>query len=479
MPYGPPRLVTWDESSLRLYEYSVGAGGFVQLDTTALNDVVFDNPEYVDFFFMFEEEVFVVVYAVNTQNKTIKTYINGFEIVDDRSLLTSSGDYLRVGSVLTSPTGEVDVVLLGTRNFTYIRQILEDGETSSFHSDVVTFDTGTDYPTGFVIAKDGLSLAVAKGTQSYIASRPDFATDFDDGIFVGVTNPDYYAEVVASADSRFYAFYGVNLDEGVGIYFNDGSGFGRIGPVMTETGFAPRNVVLNKSGSLLAIAWDDQNTNVKTCLYGRRGDFYVKIQEITNFGRLLSLTYDNWLLIDSLTRRAFQKDGDSYVELSGAMDNVALGSVKQIITNHVLGNILFTRLYNDVLTELINGEIDKDSLYLTLTDGSNSFDPTHTTLEQALGMPSSEVTNGGWPLGGVPLENRSVSASGDQTTIESFDDLSRSLVDSGVTIGGAIIYENLGSERVVAYLETAEPIELTANTDLDVIFTSGLFKFSA
>lgn len=195
-------------------------------------------------------------------------------------------------------------------------------------------------------------------------------------------------------------------------------------------------------GKYLAIGWAVSG-GYETRIYKRLGSFYQYQQTLAGMGRLLDFSADGRILVDGASRKiaVFNPGTSLYADDAAMAANLPTGTVAQAVSDHAPVLSATVDMYQAGLTLLAAGTFDMTDLKLTLaTSAAPAFDIAHDTLAEVLG--SAELTQGGWPAGGVPVENATADSTTPGVVVITGDDVERVIITSSATFRYAVLHQN-------------------------------------
>lgn len=194
-------------------------------------------------------------------------------------------------------------------------------------------------------------------------------------------------------------------------------------------------------GKMLAIGWLIGAAYV-TRIYRRQGGFYQLLHTLTAMGRTLDFTANGDILIDAISRKCAVYDAEDnvYVNNTGMAANLPAGTVRQAVSDHAPLVLSTAAMYQSGLELVAAGFDPFGDLKLTIaTADAPAFDVTHDTLAETLG--TAEVTNGGWPAGGISVENV-VLVPGSGVVNVQFDSPERIMILSSAVFRYAVLHQD-------------------------------------
>lgn len=206
-----------------------------------------------------------------------------------------------------------------------------------------------------------------------------------------------------------------------------------------------------------------------TYVYERRGVYWVRVQTVNNFGKLLEFSIDGYLLIDCGLRAAYRFDGQNYALLAGAMANLTTIVGAAALDNGRGDKDGQTQIYAEGLKKLVDGTIDLSSLKITLLKNTATFVEGDTTLAQVTGSGAHEVTGGQWPAGGVALTGVARAGSFWLTA----DEVTRIIVDSGFSTRYAVVYDTANGNLPIIWIDFLDDRAIAEDTQLTINFRDG------
>ena len=490
MATGQPRILTWRSAdrALRLYEYTP-TSGFVQI-ATGNSAVGAGGTEVTSVppFFAFVDDSKSIFINTNIDRGEVQ----GSDRYKARRRLIAH-DLITVLSALP-------IVNNGQSSFVY----RENVAVSKFSPMILTpdLDQAGDSLEGAVYYGDDLLAAagglpqvfsaapnatclsmhpydefvyLCKNSKSYIVPRtgytwvngvktptftPDPANDDNDRIpiilpevigivkaaswspdgkylFVGTTTGVLYAyEVVALAAAPFtYSFKLLYREE----YPNQIA-----------------NIKVSLNGRFIAASNYNPTTGAyTTVIYRLSGPIMVPHTTVNAFGKLMNWSRDSKMLIDCGQKKmfVFNEDTDVFDDRSSLMTNIVAGAEFQAVSTHSTSTVYIAHVFSKAarLIAANAGGIDLTNLKIRLYDKEAKF---ISNLENINNMPpygGSEVYGeGGWPQGGVKLENVAYGENNaGEFTLEA-ENLERILL-TGLTFRTAMIYDATNATPLVWY----------------------------
>lgn len=238
-----------------------------------------------------------------------------------------------------------------------------------------------------------------------------------------------------------------------------------------EPGFVPVTIKASPDRRWLAVGWRGSGPSYKTVMYRRSGDFYSKKQTFTGMGQMVSFSGDGRLLADGAQRMALSFNGIEWSVLAGAMNNIPLGMTVQAMSPHLVNPIGLAQIYNGVIDQIIDEEVDLSNLKLTLLKAGAAFNPAHTTLAQVTAG-GLEVDTGGWPIGGLKLNNVQKVDAGNVVNIKA-DPLYRIVVGSPLTARYAVVYDDTqAGDRPLVFVDLLVEKLTARNAEMVLSFRS-------
>lgn len=229
----------------------------------------------------------------------------------------------------------------------------------------------------------------------------------------------------------------------------------------------PHRLAMCPDGRRAAISGNNANV-FTTYVYERRGIYWVKVQTIANFGKLLEFSVDGYLLLDCSSRIAYRSDGQQYVSLPGALSNLSTLVAAAALDLGRGDKDATQNTYDEGLKSLVNGGINLSSLKFTILSSAASFDPTHTTLSQVTNSGAYEITAGGWPAGGELLTG--VTRTG--IYYLSANPIQR-IMTAGFSTRYGVIYDTANGNRPILWIDFLEDKAVPIDTRLTFTFRDG------
>lgn len=236
---------------------------------------------------------------------------------------------------------------------------------------------------------------------------------------------------------------------------------------------APEAIAMSPDGRALAVSTLSGGVYA-TRIYRRIGDYFQPAQsDLSGVGALLDFSADGKLLVDSAKQSCFVMDASGvFIDNSAAMVNVPTAIAAQALSYGRVDPYGDAALY-DVAPGLFADEAyDAGNLKLTLLTSAAAFDRTDSTPDF-----SAEVTTGGWPAGGVLLQNIT-SVSGPGVFSLSADPVERVIIESALTARYALIYDATNNKPLV-FIDLINDRVVAKNRTLLIDFRDGIFlKFA-
>lgn len=229
------------------------------------------------------------------------------------------------------------------------------------------------------------------------------------------------------------------------------------------------NIAAQQNFIAVAYEIDDGSITYRTDLFKRYGNTVVKVGEIDDFGRLLQWSLDN-LLFDASVKKVYERVGNDLIEQEGMLDNVALGAIRQGVSDHVDSPLSTSSFYNDAVSDLVMGNIDFEAVKVLLLDDSASFSPSDSTVDAVTGSGAYEVFGANWPEGGVTLTNVEYVPEGGMGVRLAADNVSQEIFGGSITARAALIYQ--GTQPLI-YIDFGEDRTIPNSTEALLDFGLG------
>lgn len=480
MAIGHPRLaVHYFDGTIRLYE--LASGVFVQLNSngTYPHAPGSSHPDGVTFpprvTFMKDSELVTLNHSPNANSHYQRNFDAELNLVSS-SVNIANGQNLGVGPIGVN-FADFTTAILPFPGTLFSNTMLAGSPGNQIPGGDATGGPTDDDIRALCFSPDGRGVMYLNTAATKL--RSGRRVSYSSGV-------PRYADVQVVANAPYAITAGVWLNNE---FF---AGFGALGATLFRfdptTGAAKvvLDIVKPVAGSPVAVAVSPQDGRrvaasfldggvYSTVVYRRVGPFPSVEQTISGFGQLLSFSQDGRLLVDAITKKAFELQGDTWVELSGAMANIAANAVAQALSTHIDNPVGFSTLYDNRLADLEAGSIDLDDLYLTLlTASAPAFDPTDTTATAAKG--SAEVA-GNWPVGGYPLTGVVGAADGARAWRISADEVEHLLYPNGFSFRYGLIYEKT-TDKPVLFIDYQRNYDIARSSTLNLSFDAGLINIT-
>jgi hypothetical protein len=193
-----------------------------------------------------------------------------------------------------------------------------------------------------------------------------------------------------------------------------------------------------------------EGTTYTTRIYKRIAGFMTVVQDIETFGRALGFTADGALFVDGASKRGFlRNDGTGeFDEVSGIGTGLANNIQRVEFSDAPYYPVATSTVFRSLLETLATGAVSFENLYVTLLKDTAAFDPDATNISDVVG--SDEVTGGGWPAGGMALENVIAAYDGDVFKV-SCDPLDYVTFGTSMTLRYAVVYDHDSGQPICWY----------------------------
>lgn len=239
----------------------------------------------------------------------------------------------------------------------------------------------------------------------------------------------------------------------------------------------PISIAASPDGKTFAIGFDDAGA-VRAGIFRRVDNYLSKKQTLTGIGAFLNFTADGAHLIDASSRKLFRRGTTgAFAEVVGSMDNIPAGATAQGVSPHVANPQGIGSLYDISVGDLVYDAANLQALKITLLTDAAAFDTTHTALSQVTGAGAYEVGDGGWPAGGISLDNVQSQINGPIVNV-TCDPVTRIMVGSGASFRYAVIYDS-SDDRPLVFVDFLTTQAFPEAVEVKIDFqSSGIIAYS-
>lgn len=473
-----PLLAAWDTTGVvRMFEYTGGAfvqngslGGFTH---TFADDTV-GAMEYPFLHWLGADTACAIIYANTANEASITTLTAGAAVIGTDSFGNSAGR----GSMRANALKRTGILFTSNK-------VANSGQVAKIN--------GAGVPTATAAASisvnnqkvresspSGAFLLIALVNGTFYLSELISSVDATPPVFEARTAPTF----TIACDLAKWAYDDktvVIADKGASRVqswsYDDATDEWSFIQELTPPAGVPQALAMSADKRKMALSTLDGST-YRTRIFRRTGSYFVAEQDFDGIGWLLDFTEDGVLLLDCANKTALRKQADeSFLADNPVLVNVPTGIRSQGVSAGRTDAYGTPFLYDDAVADFADKTVDLANLKLTLLTSSASFDSTDTTLSAATNAGAWELSSGGWPAGGVLLENV-VDASGIGFFALSCDPITRILIETGVTFRYAVVYDATSGVPLI-FIDLVDDRAFAKNREISISFRDGEFlRFS-
>ena len=234
-----------------------------------------------------------------------------------------------------------------------------------------------------------------------------------------------------------------------------------------------RRAVMSPDRRMFLISRKTAGGAYTTRVYKKTGDYYQPLQTLNDIGELLGFSSDGLLLVDAALKKCWVLEGETFVEQNSKVAALPAGIAQQSMSAPKSSEKAIGEIYTGGLESVIDGSVDYNDLKITLMSASAAFDATHTTKDQVTNSGAYEAVGGAWPVGGLPLQNVTISKTESYVSLKC-DDVKHVVINTALSARRALIYQASTGEPL-AFLDFLSDRIIARNKQLVLQFADTEF----
>lgn len=230
----------------------------------------------------------------------------------------------------------------------------------------------------------------------------------------------------------------------------------------------PTAMAMSPDGRMLAVSALSGGVYT-TRLFRRIGEYFQFVDDLAGIGAMLDFSADGKLLVDCTEQACYLKDAsDTFVDHASAMANIPTAIAAQALSYGRIDPYGVASLFDGAPAVFADETYNPVNLKLTLLTSAATFDRTDTAPDL-----TNEITTGGWPAGGVVLQNV-VSTAGAGSFTLSADPVERVVIESALTARYVLIYDATINKPLI-FIDLINDRVVVKNRTLQIDFRDGDF----